>query len=86
MWIRCVSSLGLQATYDNPIQVAAYVGAFNHDPKYDVQVKEALLVVAYNDGSPASVLNMNQKQIDIAWKKWLNRLELYQRMLAFSSQ
>ncbi|TRY96137.1 hypothetical protein DNTS_015952 [Danionella cerebrum] len=67
----------LQHTYDNPLQVAAYVGALNSDANYNYQVENGLIVVAYKDGSPAHAHLLNLTQIMPFWEKWLLRLEEY---------
>ncbi|NWT65693.1 MGME1 exonuclease, partial [Prunella himalayana] len=67
----------LQNTYDNPLQVAAYIGAINHDANYDFQVRCGLIVVAYKDGSPAHPHFMDPDLCSQYWNKWLLRLEEY---------
>ncbi|XP_041059687.1 mitochondrial genome maintenance exonuclease 1 [Carcharodon carcharias] len=64
-------------TFDNPLQVAAYAGALNHDDNYNFQVERGLIVVAYKDGSPAHAHFMDCELFLTCWKKWLLRLEKY---------
>ncbi|XP_036403115.1 mitochondrial genome maintenance exonuclease 1 [Megalops cyprinoides] len=65
----------LHNTYDNPLQVAAYIGALNSDEHYDYQVESGLIVVAYKDGSPAHPHFMTSDLCLEYWTKWLIRLE-----------
>ncbi|KAI4884919.1 hypothetical protein NFI96_013223 [Prochilodus magdalenae] len=67
----------LHNTYDNPLQVAAYIGALNSDNNYNYQVENGLIVVAYKDGSPAHSHCLNAEQVMQYWEKWLFRLEEY---------
>ncbi|XP_077907487.1 mitochondrial genome maintenance exonuclease 1 isoform X3 [Ictidomys tridecemlineatus] len=67
----------IQNTYDNPLQVVAYVGAVNHDANYSFQVQCGLIVVAYKDGSPAHPHFMDAELCSQYWTKWLLRLEEY---------
>ncbi|XP_046315099.1 LOW QUALITY PROTEIN: mitochondrial genome maintenance exonuclease 1-like [Marmota monax] len=67
----------IQNTYDNPLQVVAYVGAINHDANYSFQVHCGLIVVAYKDGSPAHPHFMDAELCSQYWTKWLLRLEEY---------
>ncbi|XP_042737861.1 mitochondrial genome maintenance exonuclease 1 [Lagopus leucura] len=67
----------LQNTFDNPLQVAAYIGAINHDANYDFQVHCGLIVVAYKDGCPAHPHFMDPNLCSQYWNKWLLRLEEY---------
>ncbi|NXC44234.1 MGME1 exonuclease, partial [Penelope pileata] len=67
----------LQNTFDNPLQVAAYIGAINHDPNYDFQVNCGLIVVAYKNGCPAHPHFMDPDLCSQYWNKWLLRLEEY---------
>ncbi|XP_051946631.1 mitochondrial genome maintenance exonuclease 1-like [Xyrauchen texanus] len=67
----------LHNTYDNPLQVAAYIGALNSDDNYSYQVENGLIVVAYKDGSPAHAHFLNSEKIMPFWVKWLLRLEEY---------
>ncbi|KPP80037.1 mitochondrial genome maintenance exonuclease 1-like [Scleropages formosus] len=65
----------LRNTYDNPIQIAAYVGAINSDDNYNYQVENGLVVVAYKDGSPAHSHFMALDLCQEYWTRWLLRLE-----------
>lgn len=67
----------IQNTYDNPLQVVAYMGAVNHDSHYSFQVQCGLIVVAYKDGSPAHPHFMDEELCSKYWAKWLLRLEEY---------
>uniref|UniRef100_A0A8D0EG30 Mitochondrial genome maintenance exonuclease 1 n=1 Tax=Salvator merianae TaxID=96440 RepID=A0A8D0EG30_SALMN len=67
----------LQNTFDSPLQLAAYVGAINHDENYNFQVGCGLLVVAYKDGSPAHPHYIDTELCSQYWNKWLIRLEEY---------
>ncbi|XP_010284818.1 PREDICTED: mitochondrial genome maintenance exonuclease 1 [Phaethon lepturus] len=67
----------LKNTFDNPLQVAAYIGAINHDANYDFQVSCGLIVVAYKNGSPAHPHFMDPDLCSQYWSKWLLRLEEY---------
>ena len=72
-------------TFDNPLQIAAYAGAFNHDPSYASfpRLKRGAIVVVYNDGTPANVIKLGEKELALAWDKWLRRLEEFQKMIEF---
>ncbi|XP_062059806.1 mitochondrial genome maintenance exonuclease 1 [Lepus europaeus] len=67
----------LRNTFDNPLQVVAYVGAINYDANYSFQVQCGLIVVAYKDGSPAHPHFMDAELCAQYWAKWLLRLEEY---------
>ncbi|XP_066090195.1 mitochondrial genome maintenance exonuclease 1 isoform X1 [Saccopteryx bilineata] len=67
----------IRNTFDNPLQVVAYVGAINHDANYSFQVRCGLIVVAYKDGSPAHPHFMDTALCSQYWAKWLLRLEEY---------
>lgn len=67
----------LSNTYDNPIQVAAYAGALNHDQNYKYQVENGLIVVAYKDGSPGHAHQLDSELMSEYWKTWLLRLESF---------
>ncbi|KAF4023256.1 hypothetical protein G4228_015033 [Cervus hanglu yarkandensis] len=67
----------IRNTFDNPLQVVAYVGAVNHDANYSFQVQCGLIVVAYKDGSPAHPHFMDAELCSQYWAKWLLRLEEY---------
>ncbi|XP_072930685.1 mitochondrial genome maintenance exonuclease 1-like [Epargyreus clarus] len=65
-------------TYDNPIQLAAYFGAVCHDLNYKhLNVRDALLVIAYTDGSKADVYHLSMDKMREHWAQWLIRLETY---------
>jgi len=70
----------LKAAYDDPVQIAAYMGALNADSNYPFEVKDAVLVVAYPTGLPADVLVLNQEMCEHYWQIWLQRLQLYNSM------
>ena len=70
----------LLSTFDNPLQIAAYIGALNHDPNYPFQINQGMIVVAYNNGDEANVLSMNKKSLETYWKLWLQRLTLYEKL------
>lgn len=67
----------LSDLYDNPIQVVAYMGALNYDPHHNFQVKNAAIVVAYEDGKSADVHILSSVDIKIYWEKWIQRLSEY---------
>ncbi|XP_045688720.1 mitochondrial genome maintenance exonuclease 1 [Phyllostomus hastatus] len=67
----------IRNTFDNPLQLVAYVGAINHDANYSFQVQCGLIVVAYKDGSPAHPHFMDTELCSQYWAKWLLRLEEY---------
>lgn len=67
----------IRNTFDNPLQVVAYMGAINHDANYNFQVQCGLIVVAYKDGSPAHPHFMDTELCSQYWAKWLLRLEEY---------
>ncbi|KAL8194429.1 UNVERIFIED_CONTAM: Mitochondrial genome maintenance exonuclease 1 [Gekko kuhli] len=69
----------LRNTFDNPLQIAAYIGAVNHDANYDFQVDCGLLVIAYKDGSPAHAHYMDPELCSQYWNKWLLRLEEFRK-------
>lgn len=67
----------IRNTFDNPLQVVAYMGAINQDANYSFQVQYGLIVVAYKDGSPAHSHFMDTELCSQYWTKWLLRLEEY---------
>ena len=71
--------LTLAATFDAPIQIAAYAGALNYDERYPYQVENALIGVVYNDGKMATLIHMDKYQLVKHWLIWLDRLKLYQK-------
>ncbi|XP_034832935.1 mitochondrial genome maintenance exonuclease 1-like [Maniola hyperantus] len=68
----------ISATYDNPVQLAAYFGAVCNDLNYKhLNVRDALLVIAYTDGTKADVFHLTTDKLRVHWAQWLIRLEEY---------
>lgn len=71
----------LSNTYDNPLQVAAYIGAVNRGnliKQLEIpKITSGALVIAYESGEPATIHLMNRKLCEKYWNQWLNRLFLY---------
>ncbi|XP_014206674.1 mitochondrial genome maintenance exonuclease 1 [Copidosoma floridanum] len=72
---KAKSTIG--ATYDAPLQLASYIGAVNSDPNYPFQIKKGLIAVAYTNGDPATVHEVNEDLLKMYWKLWLQRLQDY---------
>ncbi|CAF4831137.1 unnamed protein product [Pieris macdunnoughi] len=67
-------------TYDNPVQLAAYFGAVCNDLNYKhLNVRDALLVIAYTDGSKADFYHLHTDKLREHWAQWLIRLEEYMK-------
>ncbi|KAH6925346.1 hypothetical protein HPB50_003887 [Hyalomma asiaticum] len=71
----------LSDTYDNPLQVAAYIGALNYDDNYKIQVRDAMIVIAYEDGAPCQVHHLGPILCQRHWQRWLQRLRAYWNQL-----
>ncbi|XP_013184588.1 mitochondrial genome maintenance exonuclease 1 [Amyelois transitella] len=70
----------ISLTYDNPVQVAAYFGAVCNDLNYKhLNVRDALLVIAYTDGSKADAYHLSTDKLREHWAQWLIRLEEYMK-------
>jgi len=65
--------------YDQPLQVAAYVGAINMDDRYKSlgNIETGALVVVYNSGYPAVVHTFDKGKLVKYWKEWCNRIDIF---------
>lgn len=76
----------IESLYDNPLQVTAYCGAINNDlaiPQHvvDRNICSGVVIVAYIDGSEASVYQLSrEKVVNDYWKEWISRLDQFSRM------
>ncbi|XP_075976661.1 mitochondrial genome maintenance exonuclease 1-like [Anticarsia gemmatalis] len=77
----------IAVTYDNPVQLAAYFGAVCHDLNYKhLNVRDALLVIAYTDGSKADAYHLSTDKLREHWAQWLIRLEQYTKNFGNDSE
>lgn len=67
----------LYSTYDAPVQLCAYIGALNSDPRYDIQVKNGYVFVAYKNGENANMFRLTEQDVRKYWALWLQRLQEY---------
>lgn len=78
----------IESLFDNPIQVTAYCGAINNDSNIPLSVIDrnicsGLVIVAYIDGSEASLYYLGRdKVVNEYWKKWTTRLDQFAKMEA----
>ena len=71
-----------ESLYDNPFQLAAYIGALNNDPRYHQlgNISHGAVVVVYNSGYPAMCHTFSEKQLDKYWRLWCQRLDLFKSL------
>ncbi|BHF72614.1 mitochondrial DNA repair [Sparganum proliferum] len=65
----------LDKAYDAPLQVAAYIGAYNITrPPQLPEVRQGLIAYAYADGYPTDILIMGEEELEHYWTIWCNRV------------
>lgn len=72
----------LSYLYDEPIQAVSYAGAVNFD--HDLckfHLEKVVIVIAYEDGSPADVHQLSHSHCRDYWKLWLLRLQNYFKII-----
>lgn len=69
----------LAHTYDNPLQAVAYYSClqFSSSIEYQKEIKNVILIIAYEDGTKASVHLIEQFLQNTIWRKFLQRLEQF---------
>lgn len=67
----------IKNTYDDPLQIAAYVGALNFDPKFQYLANKGLLVIAYETGHPSTAHFIDQTNMKFYWQEWLKRIKKF---------
>ncbi|KAK1126684.1 hypothetical protein K0M31_004310 [Melipona bicolor] len=67
----------LAASFNAPIEIAAYIGAINAFNKYPFKINRGLIIVAYTKGEFASIYELKDDALQTAWEEWLNRLEQF---------
>ncbi|KAK4296769.1 hypothetical protein Pmani_030765 [Petrolisthes manimaculis] len=79
--------LSVKSMFDDPLQVAAYLGALNYDENYHLpfQAECALLVVAYDSGLPATIHTLTRDHCEHYWHLWRSRLMQFWRQHEESS-
>ena len=73
----------VRALYDNPLQLAAYIGAVNRDERYSSlgNITSGAVVVVYNSGYPAMTYTFSEEQLGHYWKLWCRRLHQYKLIM-----
>jgi len=71
------SKAQIKDVYDNPLQIAAYVGALNFDPKFQYLAQKGLIVVAYESGVPSTVHFIDKVSMKHYWNEWLKRVKQF---------
>ncbi|KAG9508574.1 Cytochrome P450 3A13, partial [Fragariocoptes setiger] len=68
--------------YDYPLQLSAYAGAINFDErvKLSTNIDTSIVIVAYTDGSPATLHTFDAIK---HWCKWLERIDQFYRMKSY---
>ncbi|XP_050067366.1 mitochondrial genome maintenance exonuclease 1-like [Anopheles maculipalpis] len=68
----------VEATYDAPIQLCAYLGALQANNELsDARIQRGAIFVAYTSGKPANVHILSVGEMRRYWQLWLNRLQEY---------
>ncbi|XP_054154071.1 mitochondrial genome maintenance exonuclease 1-like [Oppia nitens] len=73
----------LKDIYDNPLQAVAYLGAINYETDHPLDVKEVVLIYAYEDGTHCQVHQLSSDQCLRYWQQWLSRVKAFWDLLAF---
>ncbi|KAH8853673.1 Mitochondrial genome maintenance exonuclease 1 [Schistosoma japonicum] len=74
----------IEQAYDSPLQVAAYIGAYNFTrfPE-SLPVKKGMLVYSYGDGYPATRIIFNESELLHYWDLWCERVKAYQEQVNY---
>ena len=74
----------VKALYDNPLQLAAYIGAINQDERYAGlgNITSGAVVVIYNSGYPAMTHTFSERELGHYWSLWCQRLHQYKLMMS----
>lgn len=68
----------LSNLYDEPIQAVSYAGAVNFDHALSqFHLEKVVIIIAYEDGSPADMHKLSHSHCRDYWKLWLMRLKKY---------